>query len=49
VLTELSSPKGSIEILQKEVKENKSRVVDGTDRAVNTYYETNISIEVPLK
>jgi hypothetical protein len=41
--------KGSIEILQKELRRIKVGVVDGTDRAVNTYYENNISIEVPLK
>jgi hypothetical protein len=49
VLTEFNAMKGGIEILQKEFRRMKVRVVDGTDRTVNAQYEASVGIQIPLK
>jgi uncharacterized Rossmann fold enzyme len=48
VLTELSVMKGSVELLQKEIRRLKVGVVGSTDSAVNTQYEANIDIQIML-
>jgi hypothetical protein len=49
VLIELSVMKGSVELLQKEIRRSKVGVIDSTDSAVNTKHEANTGIQILLK
>lgn len=49
VLSELSAKKGRIAILQTGIKRIKLKVVNDTDSAVNTQYETSLGIQMLLK
>lgn len=46
MLNELSVMKGSVELLQKDIRRSKVGVIYSTDSAVNTQY---VAIQTPLK